>query len=129
MTDPYYALGLIKKLADTVEEYCVINEGWDHLSPLVAEARAYLEGQPPAPAKEPRPNRLVVGDIWEFETDVKVKGKRKLQTVTLQWEVKGFHYGECAWQLESLDGEHYIYLWEHAPQYEEMTYIGTKSND
>lgn len=129
MTDPYYTLGLIKKLADTVEEYCVINEGWDHLSPLVAEARAYLEERSPVSVKEQRPDRLVVGDIWEFETDVKVKGKRKLQTVTLQYEVKGYHPGECAWQLQSLDGQHYVYLWEHAPQYEEMTYIGTKSND
>jgi hypothetical protein len=43
MTDSYYALGLIKKLADTVEEYCIIHEGLDHLSPLVAEARAYLK--------------------------------------------------------------------------------------
>ena len=42
MTDPYYALGLIKELADTVEEYCIIHEGLDHLSPLVAKARAYL---------------------------------------------------------------------------------------
>jgi hypothetical protein len=48
MTDPNYALGLIKKLADTVEEYCVINEGWDHLSPLVAEARAYIKQTGPS---------------------------------------------------------------------------------
>jgi hypothetical protein len=128
MTDPH-ALGLIKELADTVEEYCVINEGWDHLSPLVAEARAYLEEASPAPDKEQRPDRLVIGDIWEFETEVKVKGKRKLQAVTLQYEVKRFHHGECAWQLQSLDGQHYVYLWEHAPQYEEMTYIGTKKSD
>jgi hypothetical protein len=69
---------------------------------------------------------LVIGDIWEFETEVKVKNKRKLQAVTLQWVVKGYHPGECAWQLQSLDEQHYVYLWEHAPQYEEMTYIGTK---
>jgi hypothetical protein len=43
MTDSNYALDLIKKLADTVEEYCVIHEGLDHLGPLVAEARAYLK--------------------------------------------------------------------------------------
>jgi hypothetical protein len=90
---------------------------------------AELEERSPISVKEQRPDRLVIGDIWEFETEVKVKGKRKLQAVTLQWVVKGYHPGECAWQLQSLDGQHYVYLWEHAPQYEEMTYIGTKKSD
>jgi hypothetical protein len=88
-----------------------------------------LEERSPISVKEQCPDRLAIGDIWEFETEVKVKGKRKLQAVTLQYEVKRFHHGECAWQLQSLDGQHYVYLWEHAPQYEEMTYIGTKKSD
>jgi hypothetical protein len=125
MTDSH---DLIRRLVDALKEESdwINNPKHDE---LIAEALVYLKETSPAPSKEQRPDRLVVGDIWEFETDVKVKGKRKLQTVTLQWEVKGFHHGECAWQLESLDGKHYIYLWEHSPQYEEMTYIGTKSND
>jgi hypothetical protein len=93
---------------------------------LVKKVRAYLEEIAPVRVKEQRPDRLVVGDIWEFETEVKVKGKRKLQAVTLQWVVKGYYPGECAWQLQSLDEQYYVYLWEHAPQYEEMAYIGTK---
>jgi hypothetical protein len=47
MTDPPYALDLIKELADTVEEYCIIHEGLDHLSPLVSEARDYLKSTEP----------------------------------------------------------------------------------
>jgi hypothetical protein len=43
MTDSNYALDLIEELADIVEQYCVIHEGHNHLSPLVAEARAYLK--------------------------------------------------------------------------------------
>jgi hypothetical protein len=76
-----------------------------------------------------RPDRLIAGDVWEFETEVMVKGKRKPQDVTLQCVVKGYHPGECAWQLQSLDGQHYVYLWEHAPQYEDMTYIGHLDKD
>jgi hypothetical protein len=71
-----------------------------------------------------RPNRLIKDDVWEFELEVKVKGKRNLQLRKLQFKVIGYHNGECAWQLMSLDGEHYTYLLEYAPQYEDMTYIG-----
>ncbi len=48
MTDSDYAYDLIKELADIVEEYCVIHEGHNHLSPLVAEARAYLKQNKPS---------------------------------------------------------------------------------
>ena len=124
MTDPR---DLIKRLAEELNDlHCHYNV--PNQSALIAEARAYLEETAPVLAKEQRPDRLIVGDIWEFETEVWVKGKRKLQAVTLQWEVKGFHHGECAWQLQSLDEQHYVYLWGSAPQYEEMTYIGTKKS-
>lgn len=80
-----------------------------------------LEG---SPKENERPDRLIAGDVWEFETEVQVKGKRKPQLKKLQFKVNGYYKGECAWQLMTLDGEHYIYLMELAPQYEEMTYIG-----
>lgn len=72
------------------------------------------------------PNRLIAGDIWEFEADVKVKGKRNLVTRKLQWEVIRFHDGEYAWQLTTLDRIHAVYLLEFAPQYEEMTYVASR---
>jgi hypothetical protein len=71
-----------------------------------------------------RPNRLIEGDIWEFEAELKVKGKRKLQNLTLQWEVVGWHQGQHAWQLRSLDGRYIEYLLEFSPQYEAMDYVG-----
>ena len=137
---------LIKRLADALHEAAGDIEGWGNyassyfqekhdLSGNVArihavadEARAYLEETAPVLVKEQRPDRLIVGDIWEFETEVVVKGKRKPQVATLQCVVKGYHPGECAWQLQSLDEQHYVYLWENAPQYEEMAYIGTKKS-
>ena len=70
-----------------------------------------------------RPDRLKAGDIWEFETDVKIKGKIKPQK--MQWQVMLFHQGELAWQLKSLDGKYLTYLLEFSPQYEEMKFIGT----
>ena len=82
-----------------------------------------------APEPLELPNRLIKGDIWEFETEVKVKGKRKLQNVTLQWEVVGFHQGEHAWQLRSLDGGYFEYLLEFSPQYEVMRYVGKVSEN
>jgi hypothetical protein len=121
---------LIQRLADELDHYRqLLMDDRRQTHALATEARAYLEETAPVSVKEQRPDRLVVGDIWEFETEVNVKGKRKPQAVTLQWEVKRFHPGECAWQLQSLDGQHYVYLWECAPQYEEMTYIGTKKSD
>jgi len=124
-------IDLIERLVDELENWIAFGELEDieRAHGLIDETRAYLEERSPVSVKEQRPDRLVVGDIWEFEAEVKVKGKRKLQAVTLQYEVKGYHPGECAWQLQSLDGQHYVYLWEHAPQYEEMTYIGTKKSD
>ena len=80
-----------------------------------------LEG---SPKEDERPDRLIAGDVWEFETEVEVKGKRKPQLMRLQFEVVRYHKGECAWQLKSLIGGHYTYLMECAPQYEDMTYIG-----
>jgi len=76
-----------------------------------------------------RPDRLVAGDVWEFEWEVQVKGKRKPQPQKLKFKVIGYHHGQCAWQLASLDGEHYCYLLEFAPQYEDMTYIGHLDQD
>jgi len=72
-----------------------------------------------------RPDRLVAGDVWEFDREVQVKGKRKPKLQKLKFRVIGYHHGQCAWQLMSLDGEHYCYLWEFAPGCEEdMKYIG-----
>jgi len=78
------------------------------------------EGAPP-------PDRIRTGDVWEFETDVLVKGSRKMKPMTLQWEVVGWHHGELSWQLKCLDEKvlkpRYIYLLTHEPQYTEMTRI------
>jgi hypothetical protein len=76
-----------------------------------------------------RPDRLIAGDVWEFEWEVQVKGKRKPQPQKLKFKVIGYHPYQCAWQLKSLDGEHYCYLLEFAPQYEDMTYIGHLDQD
>jgi hypothetical protein len=76
-----------------------------------------------------RPDRLIAGDVWEFEWEVQVKGKRKPQLQKLKFKVIGYHQGQCAWELMSLDGEHYCYLMEFTPQYEDMTYIGHLDQD
>lgn len=146
MTDPT-ARDLIQRLADALHDAAEDVEGWGNYASAycqekhdlkgnvakiyaqAAEAHAYLAKTSPVTIKEQRPDRLVVGDIWEFETEVMKKGKRKPQVATVRAEVKGYHPGECAWQLQSLEGDYYFYLWEHAPRYEEMTYIGTKKND
>jgi hypothetical protein len=70
------------------------------------------------------PNCLKVGDIWEFETEIKERGRIKPRT--MQWRVVQWHAGELAWQLQSLDGKHFTYLMDFAPQYEVMKFIGTK---
>jgi hypothetical protein len=70
-----------------------------------------------------RPDCLKVGDIWEFETEVKERGRMKLKT--MQWRVVQWHAGEMAWQLQSLDGKYFEYLLTYAPQYEAMKFIGT----
>jgi len=91
-----------------------------HSSPLVLRARAALAE--PEPSME-RPDRLRVGDVWEFLVEVNVKGKRKPVDKLLQWEVMGWHSGECAWELQSIDGERKTYLMEFAPSYEEMRFV------
>jgi hypothetical protein len=80
----------------------------------------------PEPSTD-RPDRLRVGDVWEFWTEVNIKGKTKPVDILLQWEVVGWHNGEYAWKLQSLDGEHKTYLMEFAPSYEEMRFI--RSNE
>jgi hypothetical protein len=103
----------------------------DQVVPLSARRQllaiaAELEGD----SKEnERPDRLIAGDVWEFEWEVQVKGKRKPQLQKLKFKVIGYHHGQCAWQLTSLDGEYYCYLLEFAPQYEDMTYIGHLDQD
>ena len=97
-------------------------EAGDELLAIAAE----LEG---GSKENERPDRLVAGDVWEFEWEVQVKGKRKPQPQKLKFKVTGYHHGQCAWQLASLDGEHYCYLLEFAPQYEDMTYIGHLDQD
>lgn len=99
----------------------------DAQSPRAASLldRAQAALAEPEPSTE-RPDRLRVGDVWEFEIEIYVKGKRKPIGKLLQWEVMGWHNGQYAWELQSLDGEHKIYLMEFAPGYEEMRFIGTK---
>ena len=87
---------------------------------LAKRARAALAE--PEPSME-RPDRLRVGDIWEFWTEVNIKGKPKPVEILLQWEVVGWHNGEYAWELQSLDGKHKTYLMEFAPSYEEMRFV------
>ena len=65
----------------------------------------------------PAPERFYPGDIWEFEAEVKVKGRRKLVSKLFQWEVIGWHNGEHAWQLKSTEGDHYTYLFQNEPSY------------
>jgi hypothetical protein len=104
---------------------CCITQCEEIRAELLAIA-AELEGD----SKEnERPDRLIAGDVWEFELEVQVKGKRKPQPQKLKFKVIGYHHGQCAWQLASLDGEHYCYLLEFAPQYEDMTYIGHLDQD
>jgi len=117
---------LVEQLGYTIFDY-ENNEhpGVVRVSRLLAIATE-LEGD----SKEnERPDRLIAGDVWEFEWGVQVKGKRKPQPQKLKFKVIGYHHGQCAWQLMSLDGEHYCYLLEFAPQYEDMTYIGHLDQD
>lgn len=97
---------------------------WDYRQALKDQARAALAE--PEPSTD-RPDRLRVGDVWEFLVEVNVKGKRKPVDKLLQWEVVGWHDGQYAWELQSLDGEHRTYLMEFAPCYEEMRFV--RSNE
>ena len=72
-----------------------------------------------------RPDRLRVGDVWEFKMELHVNGKQKAADTLLQWEVMGWNNWEYAWELKSLDGKHTTFLMEFAPSYEEMRFIGT----
>jgi len=90
---------------------------------LAKRARAALAE--PEPSME-RPDRLRAGDVWEFWTEVNIKGKPKPVEILLQWEVVGWHNGQYAWELQSLDGKHKTYLMEFAPSYEEMRFVRSK---
>lgn len=78
---------------------------------LVKEARAALDAEPTdgeqgselTPTKEPEANRLRLGDIWEFEMDVALKGKKRRQPLTLQWKVMAWFDGDRTYQLKCLD--------------------------
>ena len=88
-----------------------------------AAAWGWMQAEPGKTVKiSDRPNHLRIGDVWEFETEVKEKGKMKPKT--MQWRVVQWHHGEMAWQLQSLDGKYFEYLLTHAPQYENMKFIG-----
>lgn len=92
---------------------------------LQALAAPYLDDlQNEAAALIHPPDHLRVGDIWEFETEIKERGKMKPRT--MQWRVVQWHAREFAWQLQSLDGKHFEYLMDFAPQYEDMKFIGTE---
>ena len=122
MTD-YRAL--CARMADELDYYRqLLMDDRREVHALATEARAALAE---ADKQEERPNRLRKGDMWEFWTEVRVKGKQKPVEKLLQWEVIGWHHGEQAWELLSLDGEHKEYLMEFAPSYEDMRFLGVKS--
>jgi hypothetical protein len=106
--------------ADLLEAYEILLGELRFDNRLAKRARAALAE--PEPSME-RPDRLRVGDIWEFWTEVNIKGKPKPVEILLQWEVVGWHNGEYAWELQSLDGKHKTYLMEFAPSYEEMRFV------
>ena len=112
---------LCARMADELDHYRqLLMDDRREVHALATEARAALAE--PEPSTE-RPDRLRVGDVWEFWTEVNVKGKQKPVEILLQWEVVGWHNGEYAWELQSLDGEHKTYLMEFAPSYEEMRFV------
>jgi hypothetical protein len=110
--------------ADLLEAYEILLGELRFDNRLAKRARAVLAE--PEPSTD-RPDRLRVGDVWEFWTEVNIKGKTKPVDILLQWEVVGWHNGQYAWELQSLDGEHKTYLMEFAPSYEEMRFI--RSNE
>jgi hypothetical protein len=62
--------------------------------------------------------------VWEFEMELPVKGRRRPVSQVRRWKVVGWHTGQYAWELISMDVEqHRTYLNLFAPQYEEMTFI------
>lgn len=138
MTTDFRALA--QELLAAIQLYTGLNPAASEMSPVekteklmdamaaTVAALATLPPEPPKPSTE-RPNRLRAGDMWEFEMEVYVKGKQKPVDMLLQWEVIGWHNGQYAWELQSLDGEHKTYLMEFAPSYEEMRFIGTKKHD
>ena len=65
----------------------------------------------------PPPNMLRPGDVWEFEYEVRIKGRKKPAVKLFQWEVKSWSNAEMAWHLQSLDGDHHTWLMTHEPSY------------
>lgn len=114
---------LLNRLQGLYDELVDSEMGWVPPEAQELMTRAHAALAEPEPSTE-RPGRLRVGDVWEFWAEVHVKGKRKPVDKLLQWEVIGWHRGQYAWELQSLDGEHKAYLMEFAPSYEEMRYIG-----
>ena len=106
--------------ADLLEAYEILLGELRFDNRLAKRARTALAE--PEPSTD-RPDRLRVGDVWEFWTEVNIKGKTKPVDILLQWEVVGWHNGEYAWELQSLDGKHKTYLMEFAPSYEEMRFV------
>ena len=106
--------------ADLLEAYEILLGELRFDNRLAKRARAALAE--PEPSME-RPDRLRAGDVWEFWTEVNIKGKPKPVEILLQWEVVGWHNGEYAWELQSLDGKYKTYLMEFAPSYEEMRFV------
>jgi hypothetical protein len=130
--------GRIFNVAKTGDNYCIQERCDEYFSVILtpkqlfdlgtelqALATPYLDdSQNEAAELINPPSRLRIGDIWEFETEVKERGKIKPRI--MQWRVVQWHAGELAWQLQSLDEKHFTYLMDFAPQYEDMKFIGTK---
>lgn len=105
---------LCRRLADELEltlEHRLLYNAEESDFYLVKEARAALDadsaderqGTELTPTVEPEANRLRLGDIWEFEMDVVLKGKKRRQPLTLQWEVTAWFDGDRTYQLKCLD--------------------------
>ena len=110
--------------ASKADNPCQEIDAFNALMNAVYEYDASVNLQNKATKAINTPSRLNVNDIWEFETEVKERGRMKPRT--MQWRVVQWHTGELAWQLQSLDGKHFTYLMEFAPQYEDMKFIGTE---
>jgi hypothetical protein len=65
--------------------------------------------------KAPPPDRLRLGDIWEFEYEYRPKGKKRLVTERMHFRVVGWSETEGLFRLEARDGEFVVYETRFCP--------------